>query len=38
MVAERVHFEAGSTQVIENSMEGKDENASSLAHVTIYSL
>jgi hypothetical protein len=25
MVAERVHFGAGSTQVIENSMEGKDE-------------
>jgi hypothetical protein len=31
MVAERVHFEAGSTQVIENNWKEKAKNASSLA-------
>lgn len=38
MVAERVRSGASSAQVIENIMEGKDRNSSSLAEAEIQSL
>jgi len=38
MIAERVHCGAGSTQLIENTMEDKYKNPSSLANGAIYFL